>query len=262
MTRDTKVGFPPSDTELEDSRTDAEIMAEIDHASFNHNDPDKASEFGLQMFELLRNGNEPMEEVVPKASRRSNAYAAKAARVKRLAELMIGLSPQQERFVHIYVAKDWDTLAEVAMRAGSTAKNSFHLRNIASQYLKNPKIKEAIGLLTISKLEAEGVDRYEVIAMLRDNHAMAVASGKLREANDAAEKLGIAIGMFSPKGAKGVTDLTKVEYNQLKELNQASSQTKQAQSIRDAQASALPSDELALELKSQLNIAQSGTIKH
>lgn len=184
-------------------------------------DPD--SVFGISMFGLLRDGNEPLEATVNKASRRNLTYDLRAKRAMRLGQLMVEMTPFQERFVHHYVAKKWDSLGEVSLLAGSKAKKPQYLRNIAYLTLKNETVMEAIGLLTVAKLEAEGLDRHEVIAMFRDNHATAISKGDLKEANVAAERLGIVAGLFAPKaGMASTKDLSKTEYMQLKEINQLS----------------------------------------
>lgn len=174
------------------------------------------------LFTVFREGNEPLESVVKGERRRSNEFAEKKARAMKLATLLTGLTPQQHKFVTHYVAKDWDSLSEVMIRCGSTAKGDA-LRQIAYQYLQRKDIKEAIALMTLRKLEAEGIDRYEVIGMLRETRDSAMADGKYKEATEAAQLLGNAIGMFS--NTKGATkDLSKLEASQLKDINQVARQ--------------------------------------
>lgn len=171
------------------------------------------------LFNVLRDGNEPLSEVVSKEHRRSKEYDDKKKRAQRLASIMASLTPQQQRFVTHYIAKDWDTLSEVMIRSGSAAKGD-SLRLIAWQYLQKPIIKEAIVLSTLRKLEAEGIDRYEIIGMLRDSFNAAMSDGKYKEANEAAQLLGTGIGLFSPKGVKD--KLSTNESTQLNELNKIS----------------------------------------
>lgn len=180
---------------------------------------DPESEFGLMMFDALK--GEPGKDAPVTRNRRAKAYELRAKRVKRLAQIMIDLTPFQERFVHHYVQKNWDSLSDLAIMAGSNAKKEVSLRNIAATLLRNPKVIEAIGLLSYSKLEAEGVDRHEVIAMFRDNHAVAIAEGNHKEANVAAEKLGTIVGLFGkPSGPSRAIEreMTKVEAAQYREL--------------------------------------------
>lgn len=244
MTKDIDTETPTLDL------TDGDIQAQLvrDTATLAEKDPE--SEFGLAMFDMFKGTNEPHEAVVKKAGRRNDTWALRAKRVKRLAQLSMELTPFQERFVHHYVKKDWDSYSELAMRAGSKATKPEYLRNVAHQTLKNERVIESIGLLTVAKLEAEGVDRYEVIHMIRDTYACAIADGKYKEANDASEMLGVSIGMFPAKGSAAASKMTKVEFNQLQELNKVSGGNKHMD-IPPANF-----DETKESLKEQLEIAR------
>lgn len=216
---------------------------------------DPESDFGLMMYEATK---ETSESPVKGPSRRGEIYALRAKRIKRLASLILEMTPFQERFVHHYVQKNWDSLADLAIMAGSTATTSQNLRNVAYQNLKNKKVIEAIGLMTYSKLEAEGIDRHEVIGMFRNNHAAAYVDGDYKEANIAAEKLGIAVGLF-PGGKQGISKavaatMTNIDKSQLNELNKASGGNK---TIYEQTGEAPSSDALVLneDLKNHLAIA-------
>lgn len=213
----------------DDNTADTLVVPETDAEML-----EKASLDIDHLFSVLREGNEPLEEVVSKAGRRSKEYDDKKKRAQRLAGLMASLTPQQQRFVTHYVQKDWDSLSEVMIRAGSNAKGE-SLRLIAWQYLNKPVIKEAIVLSTLRKLEAEGIDRYEIIGMLRDSFNASMADGKYKEANEAAQLLGTGIGLFSPKGVKD--KLSTQEAMQIGELNKISR--------RAGLADPKPSEELA-----------------
>ncbi len=182
-------------------------------------DEDMIEAVGLNvqaLFETFKSEDETEAKVKgPMNNRRSKKYEEQKKRATRLAEILVGMTPMQQRFVMEYVKKDWDTLSEVAIRAGSTAKGD-SLRQIAHTYLQRDDIKEAIVLMTLRKLEAEGIDRYEVIGMLKDSFNGAMADGKYKEANEASQMLGTAIGLFDAKRNKGLTDM---ENGQLRELN-------------------------------------------
>jgi len=201
-----KVDFPPSDTPDEDNTplpTDEQIISAV----------------GLDidaLFETFKSDDETEDKVKkPMQARRSKKYEEQKKRATRLAEIYVSLTPMQQRFVTEYVKKDWDTLSELAIRIGSTAKGE-SLRQLPYQYLQRPEIKEAIVLTTLRKLEAEGIDRYEIIGMFKDAFNASMAEGKYKEANEAAQHLGTAIGMFSPSKTKG---LTPMEHGQMRELH-------------------------------------------
>lgn len=220
-------------------------------------DEEMIASFGESLFETFKEGNEPLSTVITKEGRRSKEYEDKKQRAKRLAELMAGLTPLQGRFVTHYVAKDWDTLSEVVIRAGSTSSSPEGLRQIAWNYLQRKDIKEAIGLMTLRKLEAEGIDRFEILGMLRDSFNGAMADGKYKEANEAATLLGTSIGVFAPTKSK---DLSKTDMKQLGELNQVA----RKHNLHGGDYSSVPDanpivDEMTLEdLNRQLSIASPG----
>lgn len=215
---------------------------------------DPESEFGLMMYEVAKNTKGPN---VQKTARRGSVYEGRAKRIKRLASLMLELTPFQNRFVHIYCQFNWDSHSDIAIAAGSTAKPGQNARNIAYQTLKNKKVIEAIGLMNWSKLEAEGIDKHEVVASFRDIRDCAIADGDYREANAANEKLGSIIGLFSLKGNKALMkEMTRTEQDQLTELGTIGKTT-----TGGAKASVpydmAPSDKVQMEedLKEQLRIA-------
>jgi phage terminase small subunit len=211
------VSFPPDETTPVDLPSDDKIIEAV----------------GLNieaLFETFKSEDETEAKVKgPMNNRRSKKYEEQKKRAMRLAELLSSMTPMQQRFVTEYVKKDWDTLSEVAIRAGSTAKGE-SLRQISYTYLNREDIKEAIVLLTLRKLEAEGIDRYEVIGMLKDSFNGAMADGRYKEANEASQMLGTAIGMFSPSKNKGLTDM---EQGQLRELNKVSKAANVAGDIKE-----------------------------
>ena len=215
------------------------------------------------LFNVLRDGNEPLAEVVTKNNRRSKVFADKKERAQRLASIMMGLTPQQQRFVTHYVAKDWDTISEVMIRAGSTGKGDA-LRQIAWGYLNKPEIKEAIVLSTLRKLEAEGIDRYEIISMLRDSFNGAMADGRYKEANEAAQLLGTGIGMFNVKGGTLSKDLTKMETAQLGDMNRIARKAGLADEKPEASLARdeMQGDMVHEELSNALKIASASLKPH
>jgi len=183
------------------------------------NPKSNVSEDGLNLHDHYKELTKAEEELEEKVTRNDDAYRTRAERSKRLAQLYVSMTPMQEKFVKNYVAKNFGSIPELMISIGTKGKPE-NLHQIYHTFSKNVKIKEAIGLETQLRLEAEGTSRNEVVQMLRDSFAVAITSGSVKDANEAAKLLGMAMGMFNAKdvGVRGVNREVTSEVTRLGKL--------------------------------------------
>lgn len=111
------------------------------------------------------------------------------------------LTPSQKLFCE-YRSRGL-TLAAAAKKAGSTAKED-NLRVQGHQWENLPGAQDYIDYLKQLHAQASLIDAAEVITKLRKVFDEAMADGKWKDANKAAELLGLMIGAFGKNGAVGL----------------------------------------------------------
>ncbi len=121
--------------------------------------------------------------------------------------------------------------SEAMLRAGSDSKDSASRGRIGYQIEQIDGAKEYIEFLKEQRAQAAGLDSVELIQYLRDIYAVAMTTGKLKEATDSVELMGRALGIFGKGGIQVLTGKletgTKNDTQAFKEEEQESNETKE-----------------------------------
>ena len=121
-------------------------------------------------------------------------------------EYMKMLSPKEFLFVKLMAGGEFNTAAEAYIAAGYKTTNANSAAAAASRLLNSRGIKEAIGLLQKTRIQAAALDHFEVINDMRLLYRKALNEGKY----DAAHKALKSLGEFMNMWGDGRTTMMKI----------------------------------------------------